>query len=81
MQTSMEANDIEILIIKDFHPVNNSSSFKSELGDLNACRNELQLLNEHQTLGEIHGSFTQQNLVRLAPLCVCARVFYFSTLF
>ncbi|KAK6149935.1 hypothetical protein DH2020_017460 [Rehmannia glutinosa] len=51
MQTSMEANKIEILIIKDFHPVNNSSSFKNELSVLNPCQNELQLLNEHQTWG------------------------------
>ncbi|KAH6790605.1 hypothetical protein C2S51_005611 [Perilla frutescens var. frutescens] len=63
MQTSMEASEVEILIIKDSHPENNSSSFKNEPGVLNACHNELQLLNEHQTLGEIHGSFTQHNLV------------------
>ncbi|XP_047972451.1 putative E3 ubiquitin-protein ligase RING1a [Salvia hispanica] len=63
MQTSTEASEIEILIIKDFHPVNNSSIIKNEPGILNACHNELQLLNENQTLGEIHGSFTQQNLV------------------
>ncbi|KAG6419170.1 hypothetical protein SASPL_121382 [Salvia splendens] len=63
MQTSTETSEIEILIIKDFHPVNNSSSIKNEPGILNACHNELQLLNENQTLGEIHGSFTQQNLV------------------
>ncbi|KAI3456242.1 hypothetical protein Pfo_012905 [Paulownia fortunei] len=63
MQTSMEASEIEILIIKDFHPVNNSLSFINELAVLNPCHNELQLLNEHQTLGEIHASFTQQNLV------------------
>lgn len=68
MQTSMEASEVEILIIKDFHPVNNSSSLKNEPGILNACHNELQLLNEHQMLGEIHGSFTQQNLVRFVPL-------------
>ncbi|XP_057764465.1 putative E3 ubiquitin-protein ligase RING1a isoform X2 [Salvia miltiorrhiza] len=63
MQTSTEASEVEILIIKDFHPVNNTSSFKNEPSILNACHSELQLLNEHQTLGEIHGSFTQQNLV------------------
>lgn len=68
MQTSMEASEVEILIIKDSHPVNKSSSFHNEFGVLNPCHNELQLLNEHQILGEIHGSFTQQNLVRFIPL-------------
>ncbi|KAL8519524.1 hypothetical protein ACS0TY_010449 [Phlomoides rotata] len=56
MQTSMEAGEVEILIVKDFHPVNKS-------GILNPSNNELQVLDEYQTLGEIYGSFTQQNLV------------------
>ncbi|KAL6567394.1 hypothetical protein OROGR_001062 [Orobanche gracilis] len=63
MQTSTEADRIEILIVKYFDPVNNSSSFRGGLGVLDPCHNELQLLNEHQTLEEIHANFTQQNLV------------------
>lgn len=63
MQTSMDASEVEILIVKDLHPVHNLSSLKNKSGILDACHNELQLLNEHQTLGEIHESFTQQNLV------------------
>ncbi|KAL7089002.1 hypothetical protein ACP275_13G161900 [Erythranthe tilingii] len=63
MQTSMEASEIEILIVKDFHPLNNSQSFKNKLGVVNPVQNELRLLNEHQMLGEILASFTEQNLV------------------
>ncbi|GFP97134.1 putative E3 ubiquitin-protein ligase ring1a [Phtheirospermum japonicum] len=63
MQTSMEADKIEILTVKDFDNVNNSLSFKVGLGILNPCQTELQLLNEDQTLGEIYASLTQQNLV------------------
>ncbi|KAL0398569.1 UNVERIFIED_CONTAM: putative E3 ubiquitin-protein ligase RING1a [Sesamum radiatum] len=63
MQTSMEVGEIEILIVKDFHPVNNPLNFRNQLLILNPCDHELQLLSEHQTLGEIHASFTQQNLV------------------
>ncbi|PIN07391.1 putative E3 ubiquitin ligase [Handroanthus impetiginosus] len=70
MQTSMEATEIEILMVKDFHPVNNSSN---ELGVLNPCHNELQLLNEHQTLGEIHANYTQQNLVGFI-LVICEKL-------
>ncbi|KAL0328868.1 UNVERIFIED_CONTAM: putative E3 ubiquitin-protein ligase RING1a [Sesamum calycinum] len=63
MQTSVEASDIEMLMVQDFHPVNNSSTFIMEPAILNPCQNELQLLNEHQTLEEIHARFTEQNLV------------------
>ncbi|CAA0817875.1 Putative E3 ubiquitin-protein ligase RING1a [Striga hermonthica] len=63
MQTSTEADRIEILIVKDIPPVNITSSFKGELGIVDPCLNEMQLLNEDQTLGEIHANFTQQNLV------------------
>ncbi|KAG8385529.1 hypothetical protein BUALT_Bualt03G0054700 [Buddleja alternifolia] len=63
MQTSLEASEIEILIVKDSHPVNDDSSFRDKPGVLNLCHNELQLMNEHQTLGEIHTTFIQQNLV------------------
>ncbi|KAK4439965.1 putative E3 ubiquitin-protein ligase RING1a [Sesamum alatum] len=63
MQTSMEVSEIEILIVKDFHPVNNALSFKNQLVILNPCQHEFQLLSEHQTLGEIHAIYTQQNLV------------------
>ncbi|KAL8460474.1 hypothetical protein ACS0TY_032133 [Phlomoides rotata] len=62
MQTSMEASEVEILIKKGFHAVNDSSTIENKSGILNSCNNEFQLLNEHQTLGEIYGSFTQQNL-------------------
>ncbi|KAL0321257.1 UNVERIFIED_CONTAM: putative E3 ubiquitin-protein ligase RING1a [Sesamum radiatum] len=63
MQTSVEASDIEMLMVQDFHPVHNSSTLIMEPAILNPCQNELQLLNEHQTLEEIHARFTQQNLV------------------
>ncbi|KAL2467276.1 putative E3 ubiquitin-protein ligase RING1a [Abeliophyllum distichum] len=63
MQTSMEATEIEMLVIKDIHPTNNSSSFRKGFGIINPCNNEMLLLKEHQTLEEIHASFTQQNLV------------------
>ncbi|XP_075487084.1 putative E3 ubiquitin-protein ligase RING1a isoform X1 [Primulina tabacum] len=62
-QTSLEASEIEILMVKDFHPVNNTSSLKKEPGLSNPCYNALELLNEHQTLGIVHAHFTQQNLV------------------
>ncbi|KAL3851338.1 hypothetical protein ACJIZ3_013220 [Penstemon smallii] len=61
MQTSMEASEIEILLINKNHPIN--SSFKMEPDVLNPCHTELQLLDEHLTLGEIHANFIQQNLV------------------
>ncbi|XP_073029742.1 putative E3 ubiquitin-protein ligase RING1a [Primulina eburnea] len=62
-QTSLEASEIEILIVKDFHPVNNTSSLKKEPGLSNPGYNELELLNDHQILGIVHAHFTQQNLV------------------
>ncbi|CAA2954196.1 E3 ubiquitin- ligase RING1a isoform X1 [Olea europaea subsp. europaea] len=58
-RTSMEASEIEMFVIKDFHPTNNYSSFQKE----SDCNNELQILTEDQTLGEIHASFTERNLV------------------
>ncbi|KAG8365503.1 hypothetical protein BUALT_Bualt18G0111800 [Buddleja alternifolia] len=62
MQTSIEASGIEMLMMKDFYyPANNSLVFKS--GVLNPSQYELLLLEEHQTLKEIHEKFTQQNLV------------------
>lgn len=67
MQTSVEGSEIEMLIIKDFHPVNNSLIFTKESSNLDFYQNELQLLDEHQTLEEIHARFTQQHLVRLFP--------------
>ncbi|XP_051128782.1 putative E3 ubiquitin-protein ligase RING1a [Andrographis paniculata] len=63
MQTSMDASGIEILIAKDFQPGNSGSSFNNNHGILNLSENELQLLNVHQTMQEIHGSFTRPNLV------------------
>ncbi|KAL0353064.1 UNVERIFIED_CONTAM: putative E3 ubiquitin-protein ligase RING1a [Sesamum angustifolium] len=65
MQTSMEVGEIEILIVKDFHPINNPLNFKNHLVIINPCDHELQLLSEHQTLGEIHANFTQQNLAHV----------------
>ncbi|KAK4399139.1 putative E3 ubiquitin-protein ligase RING1a [Sesamum angolense] len=65
MQTSMEVGEIEILIVKDFHPINNPLNFKNHLVIINPCDYELQLLSEHQTLGEIHANFTQQNLAHV----------------
>ncbi|KAK6133441.1 hypothetical protein DH2020_032809 [Rehmannia glutinosa] len=63
MQTSVGASEIEMLIIKDFHPVNNSLISTKESCVFNPCNYELQLLNEHQTLEEIHAGFNEQNLV------------------
>lgn len=60
----MEASEIEMFVIKDFHPTNNYSSFQKE----SDCNNELQILTEDQTLGEIHASFTERNLVRFHQL-------------
>ncbi|EYU43383.1 hypothetical protein MIMGU_mgv1a006047mg [Erythranthe guttata] len=58
MQTSVEASEIEMLVIKDYHRPKGSSV-------LNPCHNnELQLLNDDQTLDEINTKFTQRNLVR-----------------
>lgn len=62
MQTSLEASEIEMLIIKDFQPVNNSLILPKESGVL-AHQNELHLLDEQQTLEEIYARFTQQHLV------------------
>lgn len=77
----MEASEIEILMVKDFHPVNTSLSFENKLGLVNPSNspshnelqllNKLQLLNEHQTLEEIHASSTEQkNLVRFIPFVI-----------
>lgn len=71
----MEASEIEILMVKDYHPVNTSLSFENKLGLVNPSNspshNELQLLNEHQTLEEIHASSTEQkNLVRFIPFVI-----------
>ncbi|XP_047967619.1 putative E3 ubiquitin-protein ligase RING1a isoform X3 [Salvia hispanica] len=63
MQTSMEASEIEMLIIKDFHPVNNSQILPKESGALDPNQNELHLLDEQQTLEEINARFTQHHLV------------------
>ncbi|XP_042037691.1 putative E3 ubiquitin-protein ligase RING1a isoform X2 [Salvia splendens] len=63
MQTSMEASEIEMLIIKDFHPVNNSLILPKESGALDPNQNELHLLDEQQTLEEINARFTQHHLV------------------
>ncbi|KAL3851339.1 hypothetical protein ACJIZ3_013221 [Penstemon smallii] len=71
MQTTMEASEIEILLINKNHPIN--SSFKLEPDVLNPCHNELQLLNEHLTLGEISANFIQQNLVKFFP-CLTEKV-------
>ncbi|KAL0407387.1 UNVERIFIED_CONTAM: putative E3 ubiquitin-protein ligase RING1a [Sesamum latifolium] len=68
MQTSVEVSDIEMLMVQDFHPVHNSSTLIMEPAILNPCQNELQLLNEHQTLEEIHARFTQQNLNYIGEL-------------
>ncbi|KAL6535300.1 hypothetical protein OROMI_026674 [Orobanche minor] len=67
MHTSTEADRIEILIVKDFDPVNNTSSFKGGLGILDPCHNELQLLNEHQTLEEIY-AYTAESVGRFEIL-------------
>ncbi|XP_057797514.1 putative E3 ubiquitin-protein ligase RING1a isoform X2 [Salvia miltiorrhiza] len=66
MQTSLEASEIEMLIIKDFHPVNNSAILPKpkESGALDPSQNELHLLDEQQTLEEINARFTQHHLVR-----------------
>ncbi|XP_057797516.1 putative E3 ubiquitin-protein ligase RING1a isoform X4 [Salvia miltiorrhiza] len=65
MQTSLEASEIEMLIIKDFHPVNNSAILPKpkESGALDPSQNELHLLDEQQTLEEINARFTQHHLV------------------
>ncbi|KAL1562671.1 RING-type E3 ubiquitin transferase [Salvia divinorum] len=63
MQTSLEASEIEMLIIKDFHPVNNSTILPKESGVLDPSQNELHLLDEQQTLEEINAGFTQHHLV------------------
>ncbi|KAG6423652.1 hypothetical protein SASPL_114054 [Salvia splendens] len=62
MQTSLEASEIEMLIIKDFHPVNNSTILAKESGVLDPSQNELHLLDEQQTLEEINARFTQHRL-------------------
>ncbi|CAI9756470.1 unnamed protein product [Fraxinus pennsylvanica] len=62
-QTSMEASDIEMFVIKDFHPTTNYSICQKESNTTNPCNNELQMLTQHQTLAEIHASFTKRNLV------------------
>ncbi|KAL1567389.1 RING-type E3 ubiquitin transferase [Salvia divinorum] len=63
MQTSLEASEIEMLIIKDFHPVNNSLILPKEFGAFDPNQNELHLLDEQQTLEEINARFTQHHLV------------------
>lgn len=67
MQTSLEASEIEMLIVQDFHPVNNSSILPKESGVLDPSQNELHLLDEQQTLEEINARFTQHHLVRPVP--------------
>ncbi|XP_022878111.1 putative E3 ubiquitin-protein ligase RING1a [Olea europaea var. sylvestris] len=62
-QTSMVASEIEMFLIKDFHPTTSYSICQKESNNKNLCNNELQMLTEHQTLEEIHASFTQRNLV------------------
>ncbi|KAH6795409.1 hypothetical protein C2S51_036395 [Perilla frutescens var. frutescens] len=63
MQTSLEASEIEMLIIKDFQPVNNSLILPKESGVLDPYQNEMHLLDEQQTLDDIYARFTQQHLV------------------
>lgn len=63
MQTSSETSDIEMLIIKDLNPVNDSLVIPKD-----PSQNELHLLDEQQTLEEINTRFTQHHLVRLVYL-------------
>ncbi|CAA3013489.1 Putative E3 ubiquitin-protein ligase RING1a [Olea europaea subsp. europaea] len=63
VRTSMEATEIEMLVIKDIHPTMNSSSFGKGFSIINPYNNEMHLLKEHQTLEEIQANYTQQNLV------------------
>lgn len=66
MQTSLDASEIEMLIIKDYHPVNNSLVRPTkESVVLDPSQNEFHLLDEQQTLEEINTRFTQHHLVRL----------------
>ncbi|XP_051126221.1 putative E3 ubiquitin-protein ligase RING1a [Andrographis paniculata] len=59
MQTSTQADEIEMLIVKDCDLMNNQNN----LTVLNSSDNQLQQLNEHLLLGEIRSSFSKQNLV------------------
>lgn len=68
VRTSMEAAEIEMLVIKDIHPTMNSSSFGKGFSIINPYNNEMHLLKEHQTLEEIQVNYTQQNLVRFLHL-------------
>lgn len=70
MQTSLEASEIEMLIMKDFHPENKSLIFPKESGVLDPYKNELHLLDEQQTLEEVNARFTQQHLVRVFPCLI-----------
>lgn len=63
MQTSLEASEIDMLIMKDFHPENKSLIFPKESGVVDPYKNELHLLDEQQTLEEVNARFTQQHLV------------------
>lgn len=66
MQTSLDASEIEMLIIKDYHPVNNSLIQPAkESVVLDPSQNEFHLLDEQQTLEEINTRFTQHHLVSL----------------
>lgn len=64
----MAASEIEMLIVKDYHPAINSSILTKESGSLNPSQNELHSLNENETLAEILARFAQHNVVRLFPL-------------
>lgn len=68
-QTSIEVGKIDIVLIKELNPSDNSSSSdimaisKLIVGD--PCMIEIHKVNEHQTLGEIQEmcGFSQRNLV------------------
>lgn len=67
-QTSIEVGKIDIVLIKELNPSDNSSSsdimaISTLVGD--PCKIEIHTVNEHQTLGEIQEmcGFSQRNLV------------------
>lgn len=64
LQTALQANEIEIYLVKEFHSkLNIQTSFNSPLID--PCKDKLQVLNEQETLSGLQAqNFSQGYLVR-----------------
>ncbi|PIN08587.1 Ubiquitin--protein ligase [Handroanthus impetiginosus] len=61
-QTSVEASEIEMLLVKGYCPVYKNSIRQMDSGIVDPSEYELLLLDEHMTVEEIHMTFYELNL-------------------